>query len=450
MKIPEIGPDWKNMSNLNVPTILNLMNSEEMNELSRKANEEYVYWDKFKYLKMPEGISSEVAWCYLRSVRNQQMRRILIGDKEGNKFSYCLTESILRETSYIDKNAGGQILSEHPGLHTAEKERYLINSIMEEAIASSQLEGAATTRKKAKEMLRAAKKPKDKAEQMILNNYITIKNIKNFSNRALSKELITEIQDLITKDTLDEPDTVGRFRNEQDEEINVIDQSDGKILYTPPSPDKINESIEKMCKFANESSEEIFIHPIIKAIILHFWLAYIHPFVDGNGRTARAIFYWFMVKNGYWMFEYLSISRVIVKAPAQYARAYLYSEIDNLDITYFLVFNLKVIHSAMELLKNYLSKKQAERLKTEKIIKIYPNLNHRQSDLLQHALTHPDATYTIKVIQNMHNVVYQTARTDLMKLEQKEFLEKRKIGKEFCYLPVTNLIEKLKQLNKNI
>jgi Fic family protein len=424
MKIPEIAPDWKNMSKLNVPTILNLMNSEEMNELSRKANEEYVYWDKFKYFTMPEGISSEVAWYYLKLIRQQQTRRILIGDKEGNKFSYCLTDSILRKISYIDKNAGGQILSEHSGLHTAEKERYLINSIMEEAIASSQLEGAATTRKKAKEMLRAGKKPKDKAEQMIINNYITIKNIKNFSNRALSKELIIEIQASITKETLDEHNTVGRFRNEQDEEINVIDQSDGKILYTPPSPDKIDESIKKMCAFANESSKEIFVHPIIKAIILHFWLAYIHPFIDGNGRTARAIFYWFMMKNGYWMFEYLSISRIIVKAPAQYARAYLYSEIDDLDITYFLVFNLKVIHSAIESLRNYLLKKQTELHKTEKIIRIYPNLNHRQSDLLQHAITHPDATYTIK------------------------FIEKRKIGKEFCYLPITNLNEKLKELSE--
>lgn len=43
-------------------------------------------------------------------------------------------------------------------------------------------------------------------------------------------------------------------------------------------------------------------------------IAYMHPFVDGNGRTARALFYWYMLKSGYWLTEYLSISRVIAKS----------------------------------------------------------------------------------------------------------------------------------------
>jgi hypothetical protein len=43
----------------------------------------------------------------------------------------------------------------------------------------------------------------------------------------------------------------------------------------------------------------VFIHPVMRAITLHFWLAYDHPFCDGNGRTARALFYWSMLKQGY-------------------------------------------------------------------------------------------------------------------------------------------------------
>lgn len=52
---------------------------------------------------------------------------------------------------------------------------------------------------------------------------------------------------------------------------------------------------------------------------LHFMLGYEHPFVDGNGRVARAMFDWAMLRNGYWLFEFISVSRIIRQAPAKYA-----------------------------------------------------------------------------------------------------------------------------------
>ena len=57
-------------------------------------------------------------------------------------------------------------------------------------------------------------------------------------------------------------------------------------------------------------------------------LAFIHPFVDGNGRTARSLVYWYMMKKGYWLTEYLSISRIIYRNKAQYEKAFLYTEAD--------------------------------------------------------------------------------------------------------------------------
>ena len=72
----------------------------------------------------------------------------------------------------------------------------------------------------------------------------------------------------------------------------------------------------------------VFIHPIVKGIIIHFLIAFIHPFVDGNGRTASAIFYWYMLRKGYWLTEYLSISRIISRSKRQYEKAYLYTECD--------------------------------------------------------------------------------------------------------------------------
>jgi len=445
MKIPEKAPKLETISPDKLKRITELSLLKDVTDLFKKINDDYLYWDTFKYLALPEEVSHELAWVYLRTMRNSQIRRLPLTDINGQNFGYWYPDSVLKILHYIDQHGGGQILVADPSTHAGEKEKYLINSIMEEAIASSQLEGAATTRKKAKEMLRSGRKPTNKAEQMILNNYITIRSIKKMLNEPLSKKLILEIQASMTKNTLETPSAAGRFRK-TGEEIHVVDQKDGEILFNPPRADEIEERINILCDYANKSHNDDFVHPVVKAIILHFWLAYIHPFVDGNGRTARAIFYWYMLKNEYWLFEYLSISRIILKAPAQYARAYLYSEIDNTDLTYFLVFNLKTIDLAIKELQIYLTKKQKELKETVRFIRKFPGLNHRQYDVLHHAISHADAIYTIKVHKNIHNTVYQTARNDLIELEKKRFLERKKKGKEFFFIPAKNIHIKLRSL----
>jgi Fic family protein len=72
-------------------------------------------------------------------------------------------------------------------------------------------------------------------------------------------------------------------------------------------------------------------------------LGYDHPFLDGNGRTARALFYWAAANNGYWLMEFISISQIIKQSPAQYGKSFLYSEYDENDVTYFIVHQLSVI-----------------------------------------------------------------------------------------------------------
>ncbi|OGS23799.1 MAG: hypothetical protein A2297_02485 [Elusimicrobia bacterium RIFOXYB2_FULL_48_7] len=441
MKLPEPAPNL-NYSDFKPGDILKyyLLDAKKM---INKANENYLYWDKFKYIDKPADITYETAWNLLRMNRDLQIKRISMKDKNNNNFGYWLTDKMQKELHYIDKNATGQILVDDPAILSGEKDRYLISSLMEEAIASSQLEGAATTRAKAKLMLRTGKKPESNPERMILNNYITIREIQNLSKEPLSEKLLLQIQDSLTKGTLDNPNHVGRFRTEEDKDVCVMDSRDNQVLHVPPPSNELKSRLEELYKFANETDENEFIHPVIKAIILHFWLAYIHPFCDGNGRTARALFYWYVLKNGYWFFEFLSISRIIHMAPAQYARAYLYSETDDLDTNYFIDFNLRTICLAIESLQLYLKRRQSEQKSVDKLILDYPGLNNRQQNVLRHATTHPNDIYTIKFIINAYGTVYQTARTDLLVLTEKGFFEKLKRGKEFVFKPAKDINEKL-------
>lgn len=450
MKIPERPINWRDILASRTTEVLSSNSDEAVLEIIKKANSDYLYWDKFRHLGFPDRIKAENAWAYLKFNRSSFKKKTPVRDKEQSSFWYWLPDIVLKDLSLIDKKAGGEILADDSSIaDPRSKDRFLINSIMEESIASSQLEGAATTRKHAKEMLRSGKKPRTKAEQMIYNNYHTITWIKETKNEPLTPELIKEIQKRITTETLEDSDPAGCFQTEGQKRVSVWYQN--VEIFEPPKASEIDQRIQALCSFANQpESEREFDHPILKAIILHFWLAYIHPFPDGNGRTSRALFYWYALKNEYWQFEYLSISRIVLKAPEQYIRAFLYSEIDECDLTYFIAFHLRAIRLAIKDLQLYLRKKRLELSKIRALDLLSTQLNFRQQALLRYALKHPNDFYTtIRIHKNIYKVVYQTARNDLASLEKLEFLTKKKIGNEFCFYPTPNLYERINSSNLN-
>jgi len=172
-----------------------------------------------------------------------------------------------------------------------------------------------------------------------------------------------------------------------------------------------------LCQFANRTlTGRDFLHPVIHAMILHFWLAWDHPFADGNGRTARALFYWKMLQSDYWLFEFISISTILRQAPARHKRAFLRTETDDNDLTYFLLHQLEIVSQAMEQLDDYLRRKTEEVQAVERQLKTRVPLNHRQLALLSHALRNPQAEYTFSSHQRSHDVAYATARSDLLEL----------------------------------
>jgi Fic family protein len=405
----------------------------------------YLHWHKLQYREPPQGLTTKEWWTAIKLARNGQLRQIDLKDTQGGPFRFGMPDPVLEYLHKVDQKAGGQIQTlDDDVIDSGTKEKYLIHSLIEEAITSSQLEGATSTRRVAKEMIRTARPPKDKSEQMILNNYLTMRLIKDKASEPLSIEMILDLHRHLSENTLDDPSAVGRFRNEK-EEIRIYDNMamGENILHNPPPAEQLKERIQTLCDFANGRTPLFYIHPVIRAIILHFWLAYDHPFIDGNGRCARALFYWSMLRQGYWLCEYLSISQILRKAPSQYARSFLYTESDDNDLTYFILYNLNVLIRAIDELHCYVTARSSELKSVGRLLKKY-NLNHRQIELLQHALRHDDAVYTIKAHQNTNNIVYQTARTDLLGLEKLKFLEKRQSGKELVFVPSEFLETKIK------
>lgn len=402
----------------------------------------YLHWDKLRHLQPPTGWTSEEYWWALKLARKNLYKKLPFIDKSGRKFQFCLTDGIYKELHWLDQNASGRIGMDKPVTNPHTRDTYLVSSLIEESISSSQLEGASTTRNVAKEMLRQGRKPQDHSEQMIFNNYQAMQFIREIQQEQLTPSMIFELHRLLTEATLDDAGKAGRFRDEKDD-IHVIDATGSILLHTPPVASELPERLERLCRFANDLDGKEFIHPVIRAIILHFMIGYDHPFVDGNGRTARALFYWSMAKQKYWLMEFISISRIIKQAPAQYGKAYLYCETDDNDLTYFIIHQLEVIRKAIKALHEYLEKKAAELHAIEKRLdgsRLQGQLNHRQLALLRHALDHPNAIYSIQEHQAAHKISYQTARTDLLTLSDHfKILNKRKYGNQFVFIAPPDL-----------
>ncbi len=405
----------------------------------------YLHWDQLQHKKpTPADLSHEEWWLGLRFVRKGHAKNLPFKCTRGNRFSYALPDPILETLHEIDQRAGGHIQMPDEITNPEMKDRYYVSSLFEESITSSILEGAATTRKIARNMIRTGRKPKDHNERMIINNYLTMKQIESLQNKDLSFDLIMELHRSMTAGTLDSAHEEGRLRGASDNV--VIDDMYGHVYHTPPSAELLKERMEAMCKFANGDSPEYFVHPVIRSIILHFWLAYDHPFTDGNGRTARALFYWSMLHHGYWLFEFISISSVILDTPRKYARAFLFTETDDNDLTYFLLYHVDIIKKAIKRLHQYIQKKSESLRLLEGVLHGIVDLNYRQRALLSHALSHPDQYYTIKSHMISHGVVYQTARTDLIDLADRGLLTSRKIGRTWNYRAVPMLESVLRKL----
>jgi len=442
MKIPLAPPSLKKA---NVPNdTLGLLSSLQGTVGAVTAKGEYLHWDKLRHLQPPDELSSDQWWFATKFARMALYKWLPFLDKFGKPFVLATPDSVLKNLHSIDRNSGYSIQSPVPLLNTQMRDTYLVQSLIEEAITSSQLEGASTTRKVAKEMLRTKRKPRDLSEKMIYNNYHAMQFIREMKNETLTVDMILELHRILTKDTLEDPKAAGHFRK-GDDDINVVDDRDNQILHVPPKAHELKARMERLCRFANEAEDQnkFFMHPVIRAILLHFMLAYDHPFVDGNGRTARALFYWSMAHQGYWLMEFISISEVIKREPGKYARAYLYTETDENDTTYFVIHQLNVILKAIKSLYDYLSDQSNQINQTEHLLHanrhLQDKLNYRQIFLIKHALKHPHERYTIEAHRRSHNVTYDTARNDLLNLAKLGLLIKQKVGKAFIFIAPENL-----------
>ena len=406
----------------------------------------YLHWSQLKW-RVPSKDAKNI-WAAVKFQRMIKAKFIRILDEKGGMFSYSTPHSMDAKLHQVTKIAGGSVGAVAGNIASDKiQSKFLVSSLMmEEAITSAQLEGASTTREVAKKMLVDEREPVDEDERMILNNFFLLKHAERNKNEDLSIDMILEFHRIATLNTCENNVIPGEFRTDNDI---YVEDDQGEIAHKPPCFKLISERLQSLCDFANHNHDGLeggeFIAPVVKAIILHFMLGYEHPFRDGNGRTARALFYWFMLKYNYDLFKYVSISKLLKNDPKGYGFSYMYTEKDQNDLTYFIDFQLNIILKAFEELQQYLKVKTDEFHQVVELLEgsNYGNLNFVQKDILKKGTKEPGRSFSVKEVANSYGIVDNTARTYLNTLVKHKLLLQTKDGRTLLYLAPSDLRKRL-------
>ena len=419
--------------------------------IAQDDDDEYLTWEKLRYKEPPAGLTHEEWWLGLKFLRRSALRKLPLDMIGGRQFSYSLPDMVLRELDYVSQRASGQIALPEEVVSKTSRDRYVIQSLVEEAISSSQLEGASTTRRDARRMIAYGEAPKDRSQQMILNNYRAMRHVREIKDLPFTPERICEVHRIVTEDTLDNAAAAGHIQSNPDpsDRVKILDEED-RLLHQPPPVAELPDRLQKLCDFANADIDaKPYVPPVVRALTIHFMMGYDHYFEDGNGRTARALFYWSMLKQGFWLTEHLAISLILNQAPSKYARSFMHTEQDDGDLTYFLIYHLEVIRRALVALDEYLHKKSLEMQRARALLVGGPGaFNHRQAALIQSATQNPTNYYTAESHMNYHGVSKQTARNDLYDLEKRGLLQRTKIGRQFAWAPKHDMLRTLERMQR--
>lgn len=397
MHIPRNPPDTDRI--LSDDSTFDAILSPEAGRLAKEYNRRYLHWSEVRN-RDTGSLEPDIVWTRMKLARSDSSTALRF---DGTLYCYSLPNTAMSQLHEFDMRASVGMFPESIDAHR--RAYYSISSIMEESIASSQMEGAVTTTKKAKEMLRRSIQPKDKSEHMILNNYNAMLFIKDHTDQPLSPDLIKDIHRIVTDGTLDERYR-GTFRDNDD--IVVQDALSGEVFHQPIPKEKIEVGIRDLCDFVNNDEE--FIHPVVKGIILHYVIACTHPFEDGNGRVARTLFYWYEMKSGYWLMEYLALSKYIKDHKGKYEQAYIFAESDENDITYFILYNLKALLDSVNAFESYLKHKMDEEREVKALLS-GSGFNERQIGIIN-GLRNGDEI-TVSSICKQFGVSINTARADI-------------------------------------
>ncbi|HEX9780914.1 MAG TPA: Fic family protein [bacterium] len=376
--------------------------------------------------RLPPEATLDQFWTKLVQFRQAKAEFLPFKAQGDTPFWFVLTPKLQEWLHQVDSRGKDSLYSVVKEEIQAELTE---QALIEEAMFSSVIEGAFSTIARARELIVEGKPPRDTSDQMVANNGRVMRYVLEQRKAPCSVELMHAIQRMVTEKTLERDADAGRFR---DGPIFVVNQR-RETIYTAPPADTVPSSMETLIRWINAGETQPFIHPILRAAIIHTYLVYVHPYVDGNGRTARALFYWYLLKHRYEFFRYFSISSIIQETRQRYYKVLKDMEDHEADMTYVLLYMAESVVRAIDVILQRITERYGRDLVFANVRERHIVLNERQTRFLKFLAVSREKRGTIAKYQKDFKVVYETARRDLAQLEAFGILTKGKQGHQFIY-----------------
>lgn len=367
--------------------------------------------------RLPLSVDIKAFWPVLENTRRGMSTLLPLITQEGESFWFVQNPSITMQVDQVSASARREtLLSPWVTAHLQE------DAMIEEAVYSSLIEGAFTTREAAEKMLKSGRKPRNQSEQMVKNNYDALSFMLERLHMPISRDMLVQVAGILTRGTTDTP--VTGFRT-----IQVVVAGQDEVVYTPPAPDQVSGMMDSLLDFIKTSK----LHPVIKACIAHFYFVYVHPFTDGNGRTARALSLLILLQSGFDFFRSFPISSLVAKDRMKYYRAIRDVEDSAGDMTYFIDTYSAMLSGALQIMErqvtfHLLRKEWMARLRA------LGTLNERQLLGADWLLKKDQEQMTVNVWKKKFGTATETARQDLLTLSETGLLTRRMEGKKAVFI----------------
>lgn len=395
--------------------------SDALRKFIINLNNSYVHWDKFKDMPLPVEGNRKDIWQQITSEREQGFtRKLPVGDTE---IKWWVSNTMEAQLHQLDVGlAGGrdlEVLLENKYIH-----RHKTNALVDESIASALLAGAVVSKKAAKEMLLKKRSPQNVNEQICVNIYRALQLAFSKKEEPLSEALLLQLHQALTKDTI-KLKGIGQYRTNNKVDTSFIDTLSG---YKPVDARQVAPLMETVFSLYNNDAAPFFIHPLVKASIIHYLVVTIRPFKDANGRMARLLAQMYLLKKEYWAAAFISVSNVIAKFKPQYHKSIVQSQTDTNNTGYFIQFYIQSIQMAYKSLKDFAWRITKEKAGTGE--NKLPGYNERQTAVLQWLKEDAEKIVTIRELRSIYGISKETARTDLTALVNKGWIKYYHINKK--------------------
>ncbi|MHB9002586.1 MAG: Fic family protein [Coriobacteriia bacterium] len=389
-------------------------------------------WSEFLSMRLPSEFSPVELWDLLELLNRATGIEVPIPDLDDNDYWYTRTHELTDTVAAIQCmcQAGSDV---HRQMTATLNTQVLVRSRIDETMAAALLDGLVISEQDGYAQLQLDRAPRNDTERLVLNTLTALDDLGDLIDVPFSKELFMHLRYLL----LEGVDVAG---------LKVAQPRMGLLFFDYPAERTTrlaDRQLDYISVYANHASGDPHDLPLIRALLLPDMFRLYRPVPDLSAQVGRLAFRLYALKTGLPVLGMLPLSRaklrweeksyyssVVRVTPESHAEARLHSPT---NLTSYMTLVTQLAMTALKDLTWSIERLRQRDEELRDLLQHDPDVNHRQRSVLGRALRNPDAEFRIAYHKTAHNVVYATARADMLELAEKGYLVMSKKGKAHVF-----------------